>query len=68
MSACMERQPVPFSPIPQTCPPLPRVQTGSLRVGVGLQGWGPTSLSRSVLDSCICFSICDRCSIISVFS
>lgn len=27
-----------------------------------------TSLSRSVLDSCICFSIWDLCSIINVFS
>lgn len=27
-----------------------------------------TSLSRSVLDSCICFSIWDLCSIIRVFS
>lgn len=27
-----------------------------------------TSLSRSFFDSCICFSICDLCSIISVFS
>ena len=27
-----------------------------------------TSLSRSVLESCICFSIWDLCSIINVFS
>lgn len=40
----------------------------SLQTHSAVKEWNITSRSRSVLDSCICFSICERCSITRVFS